>query len=174
MDGLIWSELGATLPGSGGSYLYLLECYGRERWGRLMAFLFIWQFLISGPLEIASGLIAMATFSHVSSAPPSRNSTTTAHVDDRCCGRSRSWPSSFGPSRPDRPGARRLILVLLYRRITSLGRLTVTFWLGVLAVIAWILIEGALHFDPATAFDFSRRGAAPSAGATSRAASARR
>src|SRR5262249_1700217 len=59
VDSMIWSELGATLPGSGGSYLYLLECYGRERWGRLMAFLFIWQFLISGPLEVASGLIAM-------------------------------------------------------------------------------------------------------------------
>jgi len=43
--------------------LYLLECYGRERWGRLLAFLFIWQFLLSGPLEIASGLIAMDSFS---------------------------------------------------------------------------------------------------------------
>src|SRR5438876_4913996 len=62
VDGMIWSELGATLPGSGGSYLYLLECYGRERWGRLMAFLFIWQFLISGPLEVGSGLIAMRQF----------------------------------------------------------------------------------------------------------------
>src|SRR5215475_632523 len=61
-DGLIWSELGAALPGSGGSYLYLLESYGRERWGRLMAFLFVWQFLLSGPLEIASGLIAMGQF----------------------------------------------------------------------------------------------------------------
>src|SRR6266567_2443389 len=58
VDGLVWSELGAALPGSGGSYLYLLESYGRDRWGRLMAFLFIWQFLISGPLEVASGLIA--------------------------------------------------------------------------------------------------------------------
>src|SRR5690349_471557 len=63
LDSLVWSELGATLPGSGGSYLYLLECYGRERWGRLMAFLFIRQFLLSGPLEIASGLIAMDSFS---------------------------------------------------------------------------------------------------------------
>jgi len=61
VDGLVWGELGAALPGSGGSYLYLLECYGRERWGRLMAFLFIWQFLLSGPLEIGSGLIAMST-----------------------------------------------------------------------------------------------------------------
>src|SRR4051794_10082452 len=43
-DSLVWSELGALLPGSGGSCVYLLECYGRDRWGRLMAFLFIWQF----------------------------------------------------------------------------------------------------------------------------------
>src|SRR5947209_2956751 len=47
IDGQIWSELGATLPGSGGSYRYLLESYGPRRWGRLMAFLFVWQFLIS-------------------------------------------------------------------------------------------------------------------------------
>src|SRR5256884_2174712 len=43
-DGLVWSELGAALPGSGGTYIYLREGYGRERFGRLMAFLFIWQF----------------------------------------------------------------------------------------------------------------------------------
>src|SRR5437660_1108593 len=52
VDSLIWSELGAAMPGSGGSYVYLLESYGRERWGRLASFLFIWQFLLSGPLEI--------------------------------------------------------------------------------------------------------------------------
>src|SRR5437667_12710677 len=63
VDGLIWSELGATMPGSGGSYQYLLECYGRERWGRLLAFLFIWQFLLSGPLELGSGLVALSQFS---------------------------------------------------------------------------------------------------------------
>src|SRR5580704_19370817 len=54
-DGMVWSELGAAMPGSGGSYLYLREGFGRETWGRLMAFLFIWQFILSGPLEIASG-----------------------------------------------------------------------------------------------------------------------
>ena len=43
-DGLIWSELGAALPGSGGSYHFLREAYGHQTWGRLMAFLFIWQF----------------------------------------------------------------------------------------------------------------------------------
>src|SRR5215472_141712 len=60
LDSLVWSELGAALPRSGGSYLYLLECYGSRRWGRLMAFLFIWQFLISGPLELGSGLAFIA------------------------------------------------------------------------------------------------------------------
>src|SRR4051812_30336761 len=62
IDGLVWGELGAALPGSGGSYRYLLECYGRDSWGRLAAFLFIWQFLLSGPLELGSGLAAMAVF----------------------------------------------------------------------------------------------------------------
>ena len=61
-DGLVWSELGAALPGSGGSYLFLREGFGRERWGRLMAFLFIWQFLLSGPLEIASGFIGFGMY----------------------------------------------------------------------------------------------------------------
>jgi len=48
-----------------------------------------------------------------------------------------------------------LILALLYRRMKSLRWLTVTVWLGVLAVIGWILVEGALRFDPHVAFDFS-------------------
>src|SRR6185369_16308916 len=39
-DGMIWSELGASMPGSGGSYVYLREGFGRETFGRLMGFLF--------------------------------------------------------------------------------------------------------------------------------------
>src|SRR3990170_6769762 len=61
-DGRIWSELGAAMPGSGGTYRYLREGFGRERGGRLMAFLFIWQFILSGPLEIASGYIGFAHY----------------------------------------------------------------------------------------------------------------
>ena len=40
-DGLVWAELGAALPGSGGSYRYLAEIYGARKLGRLMSFLFI-------------------------------------------------------------------------------------------------------------------------------------
>src|SRR5882757_1159608 len=61
-DGMVWSELGASLPGSGGTYQYLREGFGRETYGRLMAFLFIWQFMLSGPLEIASGYIGFANY----------------------------------------------------------------------------------------------------------------
>src|SRR6266576_182522 len=61
-DALVWSELGAALPGSGGSYVYLREGFGRQSWGRLMAFLFIWQFILSGPLEIASGYIGFSQY----------------------------------------------------------------------------------------------------------------
>jgi amino acid transporter len=152
-DGLIWSELGAALPGSGGSYLYLLESFGRHRWGRLMAFLFVWQFLLSGPLEIASGLIAIAIFS-------TALFPDIAAWNDQLTWKFVFWPDadlaiSFGPSRLASIAVGVLIVAMLYQRITTLGRLTITIWLGVLAVIGWILVEGMLHFDPALAFDFS-------------------
>ena len=61
-DALIWSELGAALPGSGGTYRWLKEGFGPQTWGRLMAFLFIWQFIVSGPMEIASGYIGITQY----------------------------------------------------------------------------------------------------------------
>lgn len=152
VDGMIWSELGATMPGSGGSYLYLLECYGRQRWGRLMAFLFIWQFLLSGPLEIASGLIAMAQFSNALS--PDFAAFNKQYTWELVLSKRAGLAVSFGPARLLAFGLGITILILLYRRITALGVLTVTFWLGVLAAIAWLLLEGWPRFDPAVAFAF--------------------
>ena len=62
-DGCIWAELGAAMPQAGGSYVYLREAYGAQRWGRLMSFLYIWQTLFQGPLSIASGALGFATYS---------------------------------------------------------------------------------------------------------------
>ncbi len=59
-DGLVWAELGAAMPGSGGSYRYLREIYGPKRLGRMVSFLFIWQLSFSAPLSIASGSIGLA------------------------------------------------------------------------------------------------------------------
>src|SRR6202049_1913208 len=61
-DGLVWAELGAAMPGSGGSYRYLREIYGREKWGKLISFLFIWQLSFSAPLSIATGCIGLAGY----------------------------------------------------------------------------------------------------------------
>src|SRR5579862_2496243 len=61
-DGLVWSELSAALPGTGGSYVYLKEAFRGTRLGGILPFLFIWQFVLSGPLEIASGYIGFSQY----------------------------------------------------------------------------------------------------------------
>ncbi len=147
LDGLVWSELGAALPGSGGSCLYLRECYGRDRAGRLMAFLFVWQILISGPLEIASGLIAIGQFT-TAALPADWSAWNEAHT----------WEGFHGivtvaPVTGLALACGVVIILLLYRRIDRVGRMTVLIWLGVLGALAWVLIEGAVRFDPRVAFD---------------------
>jgi amino acid transporter len=85
-DGLVWSELGAALPGSGGSYHFLKEIFGAYRWGRLIPFLFIWQFLISGALEMASGYIGCSGIWLMSSGtwPGGERDHPHANAADRC------------------------------------------------------------------------------------------
>jgi amino acid transporter len=130
-DGLVWSELGAAMPGSGGSYVYLREAYGRERFGRLVAFLFIWQFILSGPLEIASGYIGFSRYARY------------------------IWPDlTSGHVFLVAAGVGLLNVVLLYRRIEAIGTLTVSLWLGTLLTTGAVIASGALHFDAARAFDF--------------------
>jgi amino acid transporter len=152
-DGLVWSELGAALPGSGGSYRYLLEGYGSTRWGRLLAFLFIWQFTISGPLEIATGFIAIAQISGTLDAGFAQfdHDWTVRMVLAQW--QQRELAVSMSPARVGSVLLGVLMVVLLYRRINVLGKLTVTFSIGVLGAIAWILIEGWSRFDAAVVFD---------------------
>jgi amino acid transporter len=61
-DGMVWSELGSLYPGSGGTYGYLREVFGRERVGRLLAFLFVWQTMFVAPLNQATGYIGFANY----------------------------------------------------------------------------------------------------------------
>jgi amino acid transporter len=154
-DGMIWGELGAALPAAGGSYHFLLECYGRRTWGRLMAFLFVWQILVSGPLEVGSGLVAIAQFSTALS--PAFKTFDEAHSlhYEIPISPEQTLGVAFGPARGVGFAAGVLILVLLNRRVAVLGRLSVIFLIAVLGVIAWVLVEGAVRFDPALAFDTS-------------------
>lgn len=130
-DSMIWSELGSRLPGSGGSYIYLREGFGRERWGRLMAFLFIWQFIISGPLEIASGYIGFAGYFRYL-----WQNLTDLHLS--------FIAASVGV----------LNVFLLYRRISFISHLTVTLWAGMLFTISTVIFTGAINFNSVIAFDF--------------------
>ena len=135
-DALVWSELGAAMPGSGGSYVYLRDGFGRETFGRLMAFLFVWQFILSGPLEIASGYIGFAQYLNY------------------------LWPgvtTKHGLSLAGSViviGLGILCIALLYRRITSIGKITVGLWIGTLLTTGAVILTGALHFNPKLAFDF--------------------
>jgi amino acid transporter len=130
-DGLIWSELGAAMPGSGGSYHYLLHSFGRQTLGRAMAFLFIWQFLLSGPLEIASGYIGFAQYARY------------------------LWPGmSDGQTKLLMIGVGGAIVILLYRQITAIGRITVGLWTGTLLTVGVVLVTGPFQFDSKLAFDF--------------------
>jgi amino acid transporter len=130
-DGLVWSELGAAMPGAGGSLNYLREAFDRVGLGRLMSFLFVWQFVLSGPLEIASGYIGFADYA--------------GYV----------WKGMT------RPAALALVaavgalnVALLYRRVGSIARITTTLWAGTLLTALVVIVTGALHFDRRVAFDF--------------------
>ena len=59
-DGLVWAELGAAMPDTGGPYRYLFEAYGPNRLGGMMRFLFLWQIVSTAPLSIASGAVGFA------------------------------------------------------------------------------------------------------------------
>src|ERR1041384_1176169 len=61
-DGLVWAELGAAMPRSGGGYEYLLESYGSHGIGRLLSFLFLWQTVAGMPLMLASGATGFAHY----------------------------------------------------------------------------------------------------------------
>src|SRR5436309_10134555 len=61
-DGMVWAELGAAMPGSGGPVRYLSEAYGPKRLGRMMSFLFIWQTVLLAPLGIGSGAVGFADY----------------------------------------------------------------------------------------------------------------
>ncbi len=60
-DGLIWAELGAAMPGAGGTYLYLREAF-QYRTGRLMPFIFTWTAVLFIPLIMSTGVIGLVQY----------------------------------------------------------------------------------------------------------------
>jgi basic amino acid/polyamine antiporter, APA family len=152
-DGLVWAELGAAMPGSGGSYRYLKEIYGPQKLGRLVSFLFIWQLSFSAPLSIASGAVGLSQYAAF--FWPRLEvvwSTRTWALHLPFLGTLQlTWVAM--PATVLAIGVCSLTAFLLYRRITAIARLTKVLWAGVMATIGWIIFAGLTHFNAHQAFD---------------------
>jgi amino acid transporter len=132
-DGLVWSELGAALPGSGGTYHFLREIFAHYRWGRLMPFLFIWQFLVTGTLEMASGYIgSMLYLEYVFPELP-----TTLEGYGLPGGT--AWLAA---------AACIVVTLLLCRRIQTVGWLAVALCSGTVITVLTVIAVGLTHFNP--------------------------
>jgi len=134
-DGLVWAELGSRYPGSGGTYVFLREAFGPERLGRMLAFLFAWQTVLATPLLLASGYIGFAHYA--------------AYL----------WPQLAAPMLQGIVAAAVAIVtvVLLYRPIGSIARISVLFGIVAIATLLVVILASAGHFSPAQALAYDRQ-----------------
>ena len=132
-DGMVWSELATAMPGSGGTYLFLKESFKTSRLAMVLPFLFIWQFMVSGPLEVGSCYIGFVQYA--------------------------AYFFPLGPwaNRFLTVGLGVLTVVLLYRQIHSIGKLMILLWAGMLLTVGTVIVTGVMHMahsgpGPALAF----------------------
>ena len=130
-DGLVYAELGAALPGSGGPYVYLREAYRPFGLGRLMAFVFIFQVVLVAPLAIAGGAVGFADYLgfYWTSMSPLQHNLAAASV---CVA----------------------VTALLYRDIRAIGRLAVAMLVVAVGTIGWVIVAGVFSASWQRAFAF--------------------
>src|ERR1700734_1380206 len=128
-DGCVWAELGAAMPQAGGSYVFLREAYGANRLGRLMSFLFIWQTLFQAPLSIASGALGFADYSSFLVRKSLWLTSTLAPLGP--------FAGKFIAG-----AIVALVVLLLYRRIAAIGKISIVLWVIVIGTILWMIYGG--------------------------------
>lgn len=161
-DGLVWAELGAAMPRSGGSYRYLKEIYNPAKLGRMISFLFIWQLTFSAPLSIASGCIGLSQYAAF--IWPGLNKTffaKTAQIQIPVIG-ALDLSVAMTAGTLVAMGTVAVAVFLLYRKITIIGRLAGFLWVGVLVTVLWVIVAGVSNFDKARAFDYPPNAFTPS------------
>jgi amino acid transporter len=122
-DGLVWAELGAAMPDTGGPYHYLLEAFGPKSLGKLMRFLFLWETVTVAPLIIASGAVGFSQYLKY------------------------LWPGiTLVEGKLLAMVVCLVAMALLYRGIHRVGRLSVILWIVVLGTVGWITLSGLLNF----------------------------
>lgn len=132
LDGSVWAELGAKWPQAGGSYVFLQNVYGNKKFGRMMSFLLVWQTIIQAPLVVASGAIGFSQY-------------LTYLV-----------PLDTLQQKMVSGGLVVLITVLLYRNISSIGKISVLLWIVTGGTFLWLIGSGFRHFDTHLAFGYTK------------------
>jgi amino acid transporter len=129
-DGLVWSELGAAMPGSGGTYHFLKQVFHEYRWGRILPFLFIWQFMVSGAMEMASGYIGALNYLEYA-APQLTNLCNNIPGGSR-------WLAVLAIA---------FITFLLCRRIHSIGSIALLMTCGTILTVLIVIVCGWSNMD---------------------------
>ncbi|WP_263409779.1 APC family permease [Terriglobus tenax] len=144
-DGCVWSELGTAYPEAGGSYAYLKNIYGKNGAGKVFAFLYAWQLLLSAPLSIASGCIGFAQYVtwFVPSASKPILSGSLFHAPIIFSGQTLIAMSACG-----------IALIALYRPVAHVGRIARVTGAIVIATLVGVILVGFTHFSPSMAFSF--------------------
>jgi len=129
-DGFVWAELGASMPGSGGTYVYLREAF-QYRTGRLMPFMFVWTAMLFIPLIMSTGVQGLVQYLQY------------------------LWPS-MTTAQGDIVGVAviALVLLLLWRRVEHIGRITVGMWAVMIISVAAVILTAFTHFHPSLAFTY--------------------
>lgn len=120
LDAMIWSELGAKYPLAGGTYNFNRIAFG-EKGGKLMSFLFVWQTSIQAPLVMASAAIGFAQY-------------LTYIV-----------PMELWQQKMVSGGLVILVFLLLYRKIETIGKISVVMGTVVVLTIGWIIVSGLIN-----------------------------
>lgn len=119
-DGMIWSELGARYPLAGGTYNFNRIAFG-EKGGRLMSFLFVWQTSIQAPLVMASAAIGFSQYlSYILDISPLQQKMISG-------------------------GLILLVFLLLYRKIETIGKISVVLWTIVILTVGWVITSGLMN-----------------------------
>ncbi|WP_457032695.1 APC family permease [Kitasatospora sp. P5_F3] len=127
-DGLIWAELGAALPGAGGSYVYLREAF-QYRTGRLVPFLFVWTAMIFIPLIMSTGVVGFVQY--------------LGYL----------WPD-MTKGQGDLVGVAfcALVVLLLWRKVENIAKLSTVMWGVMITSVVVVILACFTNFSPSRAF----------------------
>ncbi|MGH4033842.1 APC family permease [Actinomycetota bacterium Odt1-20B] len=129
-DGLIWAELGSSMPGSGGSYVYLRQAF-QYRTGRLMPFLFVWTAMLFIPLAMSTGIVGFVQY--LGYLAPDLGQTSGDLIG---------------------LGVIALVVALLWRGVEHIARLSTAMWVVMIASVSLVILAAFTHFSADRAFTY--------------------